>query len=337
MCYIPDLNNPGSMEIVFWIVLLGLLFDYTNGFHDTASVVSTVIASKVLRPAIAITLAATLNTLGATQTSKVVETITTGLINPANSSEILILSALLGAIIWNILTAQLGLPSSASYALIGGLVGSALFHIGSSTIIWSGLIWKVIIPMVICPLLGFFIAFTIMKAMYRYVPESKRNAPLFKHLQVLSAGLVALSHGFNDAQKSMAVITLGLFSTGIIAAPQIPGWVIISCALVMGLGTATGGMRIVHTVGFKLTKIEPLQGFVAETSSSLLILCASGLGMPLSSTQMIVGSVTGVGSAKKLGAVKWLIAHKLVITWILTMPAAGLFASLAYYIVNKFI
>lgn len=319
-----------SFTILFLIVFLGLFFDYTNGFHDSANVVSTVIATKVLKPLSAIILAAIFNMIGATQTSRVAETITSGLVLPEASSQLLVLSALVGAILWNILTARLGLPSSSSYALVGGLIGVAALHKGFASVLWKGVLGKVLIPMIISPFLGFFIAYVFMKILYRAVPERKRNSPLFRKLQLASSGLVALSHGFNDAQKSMAIITLGLFSSGAISSPQIPFWVIISCAVVMGLGTASGGFRIIHTVGFKITKISPLQGFAAETSASLVIVGASLLGMPISSTQMIVGSITGVGSAKTTKAVQWLIANKLVIAWILTLPAAGLFASLAY-------
>ncbi len=325
-----------SVVILFLIVFLGLLFDYTNGFHDSANVVSTVIATKVLKPLAAIGLAAVLNMIGATQTSRVVQTITSGLVSPEASSQLLVLSALVGAIFWNILTARLGLPSSSSYALVGGLVGVAALHKGFGSVIWQGVFGKVLIPMVVSPFLGFFIAYVFMKILYRIVPQRKRNSPFFRKLQLASAGLVALSHGFNDAQKSMAIITLGLFSSGMLASPQIPLWVIISCAIVMGLGTASGGFRIIHTVGFKITKITPLQGFAAETSASLVIVGASLLGMPISSTQMIVGSITGVGSAKTMKAVQWLIAHKLAIAWILTIPAAGIFASLAYLVGRLF-
>ncbi len=322
------------MEPAFFIILvviLGLFFDYTNGFHDSANVVSTVIASGALRPTIAILLAAILNTLGATQTSKVAQTISTGLIDSEVASQTLIFSALIGAIVWNILTARWGIPSSSSYALIGGLIGVVLVTKGAQFVLWKGVLFKVILPMFLSPFIGFFIAFFFMKILYFSIQKTKWKSPLFLHLQIVSASVVALAHGFNDAQKSMAIITMGLFAAGAISSTQIPFWVILACAITMGLGTTLGGYRIIHTVGYKITKIRPLQGFAAETSASIVLLSAAFLGMPISSTHMIVGSITGVGTARRLQAVEWLIAHKLAIAWIVTMPAAGVIASAAYF------
>lgn len=316
--------------IILIIVILGLVFDYTNGFHDSANVVSTVIATGALKPVTAIAIAACLNTIGATQISRVAETITTGLIDPQASSQLLILAAIIGAIVWNVFTAQIGIPSSSSYALVGGLVGVALIHTGAHTVIWNGVLYKVVIPMVISPFIGFTIAFCLMKILYKYVHAKNHEHAFFRHLQIASSSLVALAHGFTDAQKSMAVITLGLFASKAIATPHIPFWVILACAITMGLGTAWGGYRVIHTVGFKITNIEPMQGFAAETSASIVILSAGFLGMPISSTHMIVGSITGVGTAKKFKAVQWMLANKMIIAWVLTMPAAGLVASLAY-------
>ncbi len=324
-------------ELVLLIVIFGLFFDYTNGFHDSANVVSTVIATGVLKPVTAIVLASLLNAIGATQTSRIAQTITTGLIAPQESTQLLILSALIGAIIWNILTARLGLPSSSSYALIGGLLGVVLINKGTGAVLWNGVIYKVIIPMIVSPFVGFFIAYIFMKILYFFTSVEKRHSSIFRKLQLFSASLVALSHGFNDAQKSMAIITLGLFSSGLLSAPNIPLWVIFSCALVMGLGTGLGGYRIIKTVGFEITSLEPFQGFAAETSASIVILSAGFLGMPISSTHMIVGSIAGVGSAKKIKAVQWLMANKLVMAWILTMPAAGLVASSFYLFFRSFL
>jgi len=320
------------LYLILAIVILGLLFDYTNGFHDSANVVSTVIATKTLKPVVAITIAACLNAIGATQTSRVAQTITNGLIDPMESSQLLILSALVGAIVWNFVTARLGIPSSSSYALIGGLIGVALFHKGPHIIIWKGVVMKVIIPMVASPFIGFFIAYTFMKLLYRTIPKKNQSSKIFRYMQIGSSSLVALSHGFNDAQKSMAIITLGLFASKAIPTTAIPLWVILSCALMMGLGTSWGGYRIIQTVGFKITPLATLQGFAAETSASIVILTAGFLGMPISSTHMIVGSVTGVGIAKRFKDVQWVIADKLIMAWILTMPAAGLIAAIAYKI-----
>ncbi len=317
-----------DMEFIFLIVILGLIFDYTNGFHDAANVVSTVIATKVLRPLTAILMAGVFNTLGATQISGVAQTITTGLVEATAATQQLVLCAVIGAIVWNLLTWYCGIPSSSSYALVGGLVGAALVKQGASIIIWGGVLYKVVIPMVISPLVGFCLAFIIMRLLLKYVKN--RNHKLFRHFQIGSASIVALSHGLNDAQKSMGIITLGLFSAGLIGVPHIPLWVILACALVMGLGTASGGFRIIRTMGYEITHLEPIHGFAAETSASIVILGASFMGMPISSTHMIVGSITGVGSARGSKAVKWETAKKLVIAWILTLPGAGLVSAFVY-------
>ncbi len=322
-------------EVVILIVILGLLFDYTNGFHDAANVVSTVIATKALAPLAAITLAAVLNFLGSTQTGRVVQTITSGLVLFDSISQLTILCALLGAIFWNLVTWYFGIPSSSSYALVGGLVGASWVQVGKQIILWNGVIKKVIIPMVISPIVGFMIAFLFMKVLFWLLhhPKMKKYESLFPHLQVGSASLVALAHGCNDAQKSMGIITLGLLSVGILSAPIVPFWVILSCALMMGLGTATGGFRIIKTVGYDITHLEPVQGFAAECSASFIIFLASFMGMPISSTHMIVGCVTGVGSSKGLKKVSWVIAKKMILTWILTLPGAGLVAALLGYLI----
>jgi inorganic phosphate transporter, PiT family len=313
-------------SLLILIVLFGLIFDYTNGFHDAANVVSTVIATRVLRPLAAILMAGILNTLGATQISGVAQTITSGLVDTQSSSQLMIVSALIGAIIWNFLTWRMGIPSSSSYALIGGLVGAAMMEGGGQIIIWDGVINKVLIPMVISPILGFFAAFLLMRALLRFFPLQEKKR-FFRHLQLGSAGLIAIAHGLNDAQKSMGIITLGLFAAGMISTTEIPLWVILSCALVMGLGTASGGFRIIRTVGFRLTHIEPMQGFASEISASGVILVASFFGMPLSSTQMVVGSVVGSGSTAGVKAIQWLVVHQLIFAWIVTIPVSGLLAA----------
>lgn len=330
---IPIYAKVSYMEaIIILVVLLGLIFDYTNGFHDAANVVSTVIATGVLAPISAIVMAGVLNFIGATQISGVAQTIATGLVEAADASQIVVLAALVGAIVWNLLTWRFGIPSSSSYALIGGLIGAAWAHQGIHTIIWGGVLNKVIIPMVASPLVGFILAFFLMKGLYIYLRhrDEKHGQKMFRHLQIGSACFVALAHGLNDAQKSMGIITLGLFAGGYLHTPAIPLWVILACALVMGLGTATGGFRIIKTMAFSITKIEPAQGFAAEASASAVILAASFLGMPISSTQMIAGSITGVGTAKSASAVSWHVPRKLVYAWFLTLPGAALVGALAY-------
>lgn len=314
-----------TLELVVLIVIMGLIFDYTNGFHDAANVVSTVIATRVLAPAVAITMASFFNMLGATQVSGVAHTITSGLIEAREATQLMILAAVTGAIVWNIITWYFGIPSSSSYALVGGLIGAAFIKAGSSIILWKGVIYKVVIPMFLSPIAGFFLGLVVMRTIAK-IPGSRK----FHHMQIGSAAVVALSHGLNDAQKSMGIITLGLLSAGVIPHPTIPLWVIFSCALVMGLGTAFGGFRIIHTMGYEITKLEPRQGFAAEVGASVVILVASALGMPVSSTHMIAGSITGVGAAKGRNAVKWGTAHKMVMAWFLTLPGAAAVAAITY-------
>jgi len=319
--------------LLLFIILLGLLFDYTNGFHDAANVVSTVIATRVLAPLTAIVLAALLNLLGATQISGVAHTITTGLVAAESASQLVVLCALCGAIIWNILTWYFGIPSSSSYALVGGLVGSAWLYAGKSAILWGGVVYKVILPMILSPLAGFLLGWLLMKLLYS-LALNQRRAKLFSHLQIASASLVALSHGFNDAQKSMAIITLGLFAAGWVVTTHIPFWVIAACALMMGLGTATGGVRIIRTVGYQITRLQPIQGFAAESSASCVILAASFLGMPASSTHMIVGSITGVGAAKGIRQVAWTTGKKILLAWVFTLPGSAILSALIFKVIN---
>lgn len=323
--------------LIILIVVLALFFDYTNGFHDAANVVSTVIATRVLAPLSAIVMAGVLNFIGATQISGVAQTIASGLVDAEHATQLVVLCAIIGAIFWNLVTWYLGIPSSSSYALIGGLLGAAWAHHGTKTILWHGLIDKVILPMIASPIIGFLLAFIIMKGLYYYLRHKREGhgQGVFKHLQIGSACFVALAHGLNDAQKSMGIITLGLFAGGYLAAPEIPLWVILACAVVMGLGTASGGFRIIKTMAFSITKIEPVQGFAAEASSSIVILTASFLGMPVSSTHMIAGSITGVGTAKSYKAVTWKVLRNLGLAWVFTLPCAGLVGAAAYLLVAK--
>jgi PiT family inorganic phosphate transporter len=320
--------------LIILIVVLGLVFDYTNGFHDAANVVSTVIATGVLAPLSAIVMAGVLNFIGATQISGVASTIATGLVDAHDASQVAVLAAVIAAIAWNLITWYFGIPSSSSYALIGGLIGAAWMHQGSSTIIWKGLFGKVIIPMFATPIIGFALAFFIMKGLYWYLARHRENhgERVFRHLQIGSACIVALSHGLNDAQKSMGIITLGLFAGGYVATTHIPLWVIMACAIMMGLGTASGGFRIIKTMAFSITKLEPVQGFAAEMSASAIILGASFMGMPISSTQMIAGSIVGVGTAKSHKAVSWGVPARFLYAWILTLPGAALVGAFVYWL-----
>lgn len=326
---------------LFFLILsifIALVFEFTNGYNDAANVVSTVIATKVLKPLAAIILAAILNMIGATQTSKVAQTIIEGFLPIHSTNQLMVLSALLGAICWNLLTWFFAIPNSSSYSLIGGIVGSGIISIGYQKVFWNSVIFKVVIPMILSPVIGFTIALLSMKILYKMITKnlSSQSFAIFGKLQILSASLVALAHGFNDAQKTMAIITLILYTHGVITTLSIPYWVIGICAIVMALGTIQGGMRIVQTTGFKITKLQPVQGFTAETTASILICLASFLGFPLSSTHLIVGSISGVGAAKKLSNINWYTIKKLISAWTLTLPGAAVFSMIIYTILNTF-
>lgn len=324
--------------ILVLTIILSLVFEFTNGFHDAANCVSTVIATKVLKPFVAIILASILNMIGATQISKVAQTITTGLVPVSGLAQGVVLAALLGAIFWNLLTWYFGLPSSSSYALIGGLLGAGAQAYGIQNLYWGSFIYKVIVPMLISPVFGFYLSFLVLKVILKKVNSdlSCSRYKIFGKLQVLSSSFVALSHGFNDAQKTMAIITLALFAAGKVSTLIIPLWVVIMCACTMALGTATGGFRIIKTVGYKITKLEPLQGFVAETSASMLIWIASLLGYPLSTTHLIVGSIGGVGASTGAKKVSSKIAIKIVLAWIFTFPGSFLISMFSYYFLKHF-
>jgi inorganic phosphate transporter, PiT family len=312
-------------------VFFGLLFDYTNGFHDAANVVATVIATRVLTPLCAICLAGLFNFIGGLQVSGIVETITSEIVQNASATPLVVLSGILGGIIWNIFTWYFGIPSSSSYALIGGIIGSSLVSGGIKSILWKGVFIKVVVPMIISPFLGLMFSYAMVKLLLFLLHKKIiQNEKIFSYLQLVSAGFVALSHGLNDAQKSMGIITLGLFSAHLIEVPIVPFWVVFTCALVMGLGTASGGMRITKTVGFSITKLKPMQGFAAESSASIVILLASILGMPISSTLMIVGGITGTGLAQKKDSVHWSTLRKIAWIWVFALPGAALSSALFF-------
>lgn len=319
-----------GLEIVVGIVLLGLLFDYTNGFHDVANVVATSIGTRIVKPAIAILIATLFNFLGATQISGVAQTITTGLFDYKEISQAMVLSGLVGAVFWNFLTWYFGIPSSSSYALVGGLVGAAGAQGGLEMIAWKTVLLKVLFPMIVSPFVGLTIAFLGMRCVVFF---KLKNLKMFRSLQLGSASLLALSHGLNDAQKSMAIITLGLVAAGKLPSPEIPLWVIALCAVMMALGTAFGGFRIIKTMAYEMTELKPAQGFVIEGSSMIIIFIASFLGMPLSSTHIITGSITGAGVAKGIKGVNWKTIQRLIWAWVLTIPGS---ASVSILFINIF-
>ncbi|OJU12661.1 MAG: anion permease [Clostridiales bacterium 43-6] len=324
--------------ILITVILLALSFDFINGFHDTANSIATTVSTRVLTPRAAILMAATLNFIGALTGHKVAKTISSGLVY-GDVSQHVIISALLAAIIWNLITWYLGIPSSSSHALIGGLVGSAIAFTGRiDKIQWDGVLDKVIIPLFTSPLIGFFVGFLVMKLIY-FIFRSVSQHSVNKHfsvLQVISSAFMALSHGGNDAQKSMGIITLALFSAGEITNKDVPFWVVLACALAMALGTSVGGWKIIKTMGVNMIKLQPSGGFAAETSAAAVIQTMTFLGAPVSTTHIISTAIMGVGSAKRLTAVRWSLAKSIVTAWVVTIPVTALIGMLVMSILDVF-
>lgn len=322
------------------IVVLALAFDFTNGFHDTANSIATVVSTRVMSPRSAILMSATLNFVGALYSTNVAKTIAKGLVDTHSASQEVILAAIIGAITWNLITWRYGIPSSSSHALIGGLVGAAIVHSGFKKIIWGGVLEKVVLPMVLSPLIGGLFGFILMAIIYRIFASSTRStvSGIFHNLQRLSAAVMSYNHGQNDAQKTMGIITLALVAFEILPGGKkvhIPTWVIYSCATAMALGTAAGGWRIIHTMGQKIIRLEPVHGFAAESAGSLVIAFASHMGMAVSTTHVITGSIFGVGAAKNLPTVRWNTARIMVTAWGLTLPAAATVAALCFLLLHS--
>ncbi len=335
---------PDGSLLIILVVAFALAFDYINGFHDTANAIATVVSTRVLSPKTAILMAAALNFAGALLFTEVAKTIAKGLVDPKEATQAVVLAAVVGAIAWNLITWRFGIPSSSSHALIGGLIGAAVVHHrGFGIVIWegaklSGLKWKVLVPLVGSPLAGFACGFLIMLAIVLLLGRSNpgRVGASFRHLQVISAASMAFTHGLNDAQKSMGIITMALVTGHWIQKPEVPLWVKLSCAIMMALGTSAGGWRIIKTMGHKIIRLEPVHGFAAETSASLVILAASHYGMPVSTTHTIAGSIFGVGASKRLSAVRWGVAQSMIIAWVLTLPAAAAVAGIFYLALQFF-
>ena len=314
------------------VIVLAIAFDYVNGFHDTANAIATSVATRALAPRYAILMATGFNFIGAFAGTAVAKTIASGLVDEASTTQVVIAAALIGAIIWNLITWQQGLPSSSSHALIGGLLGATIVAAGTGALNVNGIVNKVLIPMVTSPLLGFALAFALMVTLYWVFRRSKRKpmAARFRRLQIGSAAFMAFAHGSNDAQKTMGIITLALLSAGVIDDFTVPTWVIIVSASALSLGTAVGGWRIMHTMGQRVAKLEPVHGFAAETTAASILLGTAELGMPVSTTQVISGAIMGVGSSQGLRHVRWGVARRILIAWVLTLPAAGILAALAW-------
>ncbi|HEX7881026.1 MAG TPA: anion permease [Candidatus Eisenbacteria bacterium] len=318
----PDLGGFGPALII--LIVLALAFDFINGFHDTANAVATVISTRVMRPWTAIALAGVLNFLGALSGTEVAKTIGSGIVG-ASVPTGAIIAALAGAIAWNLLTWYYGIPSSSSHALIGSLLGAGIASLGFGSVHWNVLRDKVVLPLFLSPAAGFLIALFLMKLLIRIFANMPpaRVGPLFRRTQIVSASLMAFSHGSNDAQKTMGIITLGLLSAGVIHEFHVPAWVLMSCAVAMGLGTLAGGRRIIHTMGTRFAHLEPIHGFAAESSAAAVIQVASHLGSPLSTTHVISSCILGVGAARRLNAVRWGVARTMVSAWFLTIPISA--------------
>ena len=324
--------------LLIFIVFVALVFDFTNGAHDCANAIATVVSTKVLSPRTAVTMAAVLNLVGALLGSAVANTLGKGIVNTdvVMGSTILVLAALIGAIAWNILTWYYGLPSSSSHALIGGLIGAAVAHSGFSSLNGTSIFNKVILPLILSPVAGFTVSYLMMFfLMFLFCRLNRRTVNKnIRHLRILSSAFMATSHGLNDAQKTMGVITLALFLFHQIDTFYVPFWVKLSCALAMALGTAIGGWKIIKTMGNRIFKLEMVHGLAAETSSALVITGASLVGAPISTTHTITACIFGVGSTKRLSAVRWELAANLVVAWVITIPAAGLIAGLSFVLLE---
>jgi PiT family inorganic phosphate transporter len=325
-----------AMIPLVFVIAAALVFDYINGFHDTANAIATVVSTHVLPPRVAILMAAGLNFAGAFYSENVAKTIANGLTDPLQATQTVILSAILGAIVWNLITWRYGIPSSSSHALIGGLVGAALAHSGGKSIFWGGILEKAVLPLIGSPLLGFALAFVLMGAIYRIFAHvhPARVKGLFYRLQVISAAFMAFSHGSNDAQKSMGIITMALVSLGLLKTPQVPLWVMAACATAMGAGTMAGGWRIIRAMGHRIVRLQPVQGFAAETSAASVILLATHFKMPVSTTHTIAGGIFGVGASKRFSAVRWGVAQSMIMAWLLTIPASAAVGGAVYLILS---
>jgi PiT family inorganic phosphate transporter len=317
------------------VILAALIFDYINGFHDTANAIATCISTRALSVKSAIMMAAALNFVGAMISTKVATTIGKGIVDGSNVTQMVVLAGITGAIVWDLVTWYYGLPSSSSHAIIGGIVGAVFAHAGASALKLAGLN-KIIMALILSPILGTAVGFIFMLLLYRIFRNSAPSSlnKNFRRLQIASAALMAFSHGTADAQKSMGVITLALVSYGFLKTFAVPWEVMVACATAMALGTAAGGWRIIKTVGHDFVKLQPVHGFCVETASAGVILGASAIGMPTSTTHVITSTILGVGLSKRITAVNWKVAQRILVAWILTIPASALVAYLTYQVMS---
>ena len=321
------------MTLLVVTIVVALAFDFTNGFHDTANAVATSVSTRALSPRLAVLIAAIANLGGAFVTTAVAKTVGQGIIDTGLANERTVLAAVLGAIVWNLITWWLGLPSSSSHALIGGLVGAALVQSGEKGVEWHGIAHKVVIPALWAPTVAFAAAFGILIAIYwifQWMTPGVANRT-FRLGQLASGTWVAFTHGANDAQKTMGVIALALYTHGSISSFYIPDWVKVAAGLAIGLGTYFGGWRIMRTMGQRIFQMDPPAGFAAQATSGAVIYISTKYGYPLSTTHVVSGAVMGAGATKRLSAVRWGVAGNIVIAWILTIPAAGLVSAALWY------
>jgi inorganic phosphate transporter, PiT family len=318
------------------VVVLAVIFDYINGFHDSANAIATSVATRALRPGQAVGMAAVFNFVGAFAGTAVATTIGSGLVNEDTTTEAVVVAALVGAIVWNLITWWLGLPSSSSHALIGGLLGATIVAAGTEALNVDGIVHKVLIPMVTSPVIGFIGGMALMALLaHLFFRMPRRPASTgFRRAQVFSAGYMAFAHGSNDAQKTMGVITLALFAAGVIPSVEVPSWVIIVAATAISLGTAFGGWRIMKTMGQRVVELEPVHGFAAETTAATVLLTTAHLGMPVSTTHVISSAITGVGTTKGARQVRWGVARSIVTAWIITIPASMFVAGATYLVIS---
>jgi inorganic phosphate transporter, PiT family len=328
-----------ALPILIGLVAVALLFDFLNGLHDAANSIATIVSTRVLRPQYAVFWAAFFNFIAFLFFGlHVAQTVGTGIVGADVVDPRVIFGALIGAIVWNVVTWRLGIPSSSSHALIGGLIGAGMAKAGGSAIVWAGLL-KTGAAIVLSPLTGFVLALLLVLIVsWTFV----RSTPLavdstFRTLQFVSASLYSLGHGGNDAQKTMGIIAVLLYSQGLLGGEfHVPFWVVIACQAAMGLGTLFGGWRIVRTMGSRITHLTPMQGFCAETGGAITLFMATYLGVPVSTTHTITGAIVGVGAARRVSAVRWNVASNIVVAWVLTLPAAGLIGAASYALASVF-
>jgi PiT family inorganic phosphate transporter len=323
--------------LLVFVIIVALTFDFINGFHDTANSIATSVSTRVLSPRAAIIMSSTLNFVGALVSVKVAHTISTGIVS-VSLEQTIITAGVIGAIVWDIVTWYFGIPTSSSHALIGSLIGAAIVAEGGAhVILWSNVFDKIIVPLFTSPLIGFAIGYAVMKVLFLTLRRFSQKSvnKWFSKFQIVSAAVMAYSHGSNDAQKTMGIITMALISAGLLSASDgIPLLVKLVCALAMAAGTSFGGWRIIKTIGINMIKLQPVGGFAAETSAATVIQVMTFFGAPVSTTHVISSAIMGVGASKRFSAVRWNIATNILATWLLTIPAAAVIGALTAFVVK---